>query len=160
MEVLKENQKNFKIKNVRALKGITKKEQILKAWYDGERDIRLLALDLNSTPSYVASVLQEAQLIEGYYDLYTSSRKPLNIYSQEMNERLGFKNIEIARRGVEKLEEAYHGLGEMKDRAGQHHFMMLSLIMFNRARFSGKLAEADLYRDWLVRHLMEEPNKR
>jgi hypothetical protein len=137
----------------------TKKSRIYEAWLAGERDIRHLAFDLNSTPSYVASVLQQAHLIEGYYDLYTSSQKPLNIYVQDLDEKIGFKDIAAAQHGVAKLEEGYHGLGEMKDRAGQHHFMVLALTMFNRARFSGKLAEANLYRDWLMKHLMEEPRQ-
>jgi hypothetical protein len=138
----------------------TKKCQILQAWESGERDIRLIALELISTPSYVASVLQAQGLIQGYQDLYTSSRNALNIYTQDLEERIGFKDMECARRGVAKLEEAYHGLGEMKDRAGQHHFMALSLMMFNRARYSGKISEANLYRDWLIKHLMEVPNRK
>jgi hypothetical protein len=135
----------------------SKKSQILELWQAGQRDIRHLALDLDTTPSYVASVLQAAHLIEGYHDLYTSSRIPLNIYSEELTERLGYKDLESTRRSVERLEEAYHGLGEMKDRAGQHHFMALALTMYNRARFSGKLEEANLYREWLLKHLMEKP---
>jgi hypothetical protein len=138
---------------------LTKKNQILEAWRAGERDIRALALDLDSTPSYVASVLQTAHLIEGYHDLYTSSQDSANIYSQDLSERIGFKDMEAAQAGVRKLEEAYHGLGEMRDRAGQHHFMVLALVMYNRARFSRKLPEANLYRDWLLKHLMEEPKK-
>ncbi len=135
----------------------TKKQQILEEWQSGRRDIRHLALDLDTTPSYVASVLQAAHLIEGYHDLYTSSQVPLNIYSGEMSERLSYKNVEAARHSVEKLEEAYHGLEEMKDRAGQHHFMSLALTIYNRARFSGKLEEAHIFRQWLLKHLMEEP---
>jgi hypothetical protein len=138
----------------------TKKSQIIELWQAGQRNIRLLALDLDSTPSYVGSVLQAAHLIQGYHDLYTSSQEPLNVYSEELTERLGYKNLEIARRSIEKLEEAYHGLGEMHDRAGQHHFMALALTMYNRARFAGKLEEANLYRQWLLKYLMEEPRRR
>jgi hypothetical protein len=147
---------NISKKLLARAKSPTKKEQILAAWESGDKDIRLLALDLDSTPSYVASVLQKSGFIEGYNDLYTSSRTALNIYAQDLGESIGFKDLEAAHHGVAKLEEAYHGLGEMKDRAGQHHFMALALIMFNRARFSRKLAEANLYREWLMKHLLEK----
>lgn len=159
MKTLKTENAIQQTRQISKLRNTTKKSQILEAWLAGDRDIRALALDLDSTPSYVASVLQSSGFIQGYHDLYTSTRMPLKIYSQDLNEKLSFKDSEAARHSVEKLEEAYHGLGEMKDRAGQHHFLTLALIMFNRARFSGKLSEANLFREWLLKYLMEEPQK-
>jgi hypothetical protein len=33
----------------------------------------------------------------------------------------------------------------------------MALVMFNRARWIGKMAEADIFRQWLVAHL-EQPD--
>ena len=42
------------------------------------------------------------------------------------------------------------------DRAGQHHALSMALVMFNRARWTGKACEADIFRQWLVAHLEQE----
>ncbi|MCA1639778.1 MAG: hypothetical protein LC768_15870, partial [Acidobacteria bacterium] len=37
-----------------------------------------------------------------------------------------------------------------QDRAGQHHTLEMALTMLDRARWTGKLEEAEVYRRWLV----------
>src|SRR5579872_843970 len=60
----------------------SKKEQILALFLSGLGDIGDIALITRSRPSYVASVLQEAGLHQGYFDLYTSTAQPMNVYSK------------------------------------------------------------------------------
>jgi hypothetical protein len=56
------------------------------------------------------------------------------------------------------LENAYRQFDFQGDRAGQHHALEMALIMFDRARFTGKRREAEIFRDWLVSHLeISEP---
>lgn len=42
-----------------------------------------------------------------------------------------------------------------KDRAGQHHALVMALTMFDRARWTGKTVEADIFRQWLQEQLNE-----
>jgi hypothetical protein len=37
---------------------------------------------MGARPSYVASVLQKSGLMSGYFDLYTTTAHPMNIYSK------------------------------------------------------------------------------
>lgn len=136
-------------------KGPTKKMQILKHWHEGLRNIWDIALDIDSRPSYVASVLQEAGLIQGYYDLYNSPIHPINIYSEDFRGRLGFRDLETAERSVELIESTYQDLAELSDRAGQHHCLVTALTMYDRARFSGKVEEAEVFRRWLIKRINE-----
>jgi len=54
---------------------------------------------------------------------------------------------------VEALENAYQYFARIKDRAGQHHALEMSLTMLDRARWTSKLEEAEIYRRWLVSKL-------
>lgn len=133
----------------------SKKEKILELWKSGQRDLWLMAEDLSTRPSYVASVLQNAGLIRGYYDLYTSPESAMNVYFDEFKGKLGFKDVATAERSIGLIEDVYHRLSEIKDRAGQHHCLVTALTMFNRARFIGKVHEAEVFRKWIIRHLSE-----
>lgn len=135
-------------------KAPSKKEQILELWDNGVRDLWHIALDLASQPSYVASVLQNAGKIHGYYDLYTSPDQPMNVYFETFRGKLGYRDMEAAQKSVRLLEELYYELLEMKDRAGQHHCLVTALTLFNRARYSGKIAESELFRSWIIGHMM------
>ena len=137
----------------------SKKAQILDSYQAGQKDIWHLAEDLGTQPSYVASVLQSAGLINGYYDLYTTSDNPMNIYAKEFQGQLGFKNQTAAERSVELIDRTYKKLSELKDRAGQHHCLVTAMTMYNRARFIGKQNEAEIFRIWLIRHLLESDPK-
>ncbi|HZT82845.1 MAG TPA: hypothetical protein VFA26_21620 [Gemmataceae bacterium] len=134
---------------------ITKKDQILELYVSGVTDVKDLALFTGSKPSYVASVLHGFGQAPAYFDLYTSTRQPMNVYSQLFAGRLGYRDVAAARQGVALLDQWYQQFGRTEDRAGQHHTMMLALIMFNRARWSNKPAEAAVYRDWLEARLHE-----
>jgi hypothetical protein len=106
-------------------------------------------------PSYVASVLQESGLMSGYFDLYTTSSHPMNVYSKFFAGKLGFKTEEASRESVELIDRLYKQFDMAGDRAGQHHALMMALMMFDRARWTGKGREADVFRQWLMARLNE-----
>jgi hypothetical protein len=134
-----------------------KKEQILSLYTGGISDVKDLAVITNSRPTYVASVLQRADLQPsgGYFDLYTSTSQPMNVYSKFFAGALGFKDVETARRSVEHIDRLYRQFGLAADRAGQHHALLMALTMFDRARWTNKTAEADIFRQWLLQQLQE-----
>src|SRR5262252_8875760 len=132
---------------------MTKKHQIIALYLSGITEIEDLATITGAQPSYVGAVLQQAGLIRGYFDLYTSTAHPMNVYSKLVTNKLGFKNEATARHSVEVLEELYQQFAMTRDRAGQHHALSMALVMFDRARWIGKMREADIFRQWLVAHL-------
>jgi hypothetical protein len=132
---------------------ISKKEQILSLFLYGISDVEDLSAIIGVRPSYVGSVLQEAGLVKDYFDLYTSTSHPMNIYSKFFVGKLGFKDEEAAKSGVETIDKLYQQFGIAQDRAGQHHALMMALTMFDRARWTGKGREAEIYRQWLMNEL-------
>jgi hypothetical protein len=136
----------------------TKKQQIIALYLLGVADIEDLAMMTNAGSSYVGKVLQDAGLIHGYFDLYTSTAHPMNVYSKFFAGRLGFRDEATARRSVAILEQGYEQFEQAGDRAGQHHALSMALVMFDRARWTGKIHEADFFRRWLVRHLTPAPS--
>lgn len=134
---------------------VPKKDQILSLYAGGITDVEDLAVITHSRPSYVASVLQEAQQLPGYFDLYTTSRHPMNVYSKYFAGKLGFKDEETARHSVELVDHFYRQFELAGDRAGQHHALMMALLIFDRARWSNKGPEADVFRQWLADRLHE-----
>ena len=128
----------------------SKKEMILSLYDSGTTEIETIAATSGAKPSYVGSVLQKEGLIDNYFDLYTSTAHPQNIYSKHFRGKLGFKDVKTAQSSVKTLERAHRYFDENKDRAGQHHTLELALTMLNRARWTGKLEEAEIYRQWLV----------
>jgi len=131
----------------------SKKEMILLLFEKGTTEIETIAAISGAKPSYVGSVLHQAGLIDNYFDLYTSTNYPMNIYSKHFRGKLGFKDVETARRSVRNLEEAYRYFDKLQDRAGQHHALEMALMMLDRARWTGKTDEAEVYRLWLVNKL-------
>lgn len=103
-------------------------------------------------PSYVAQVLQRAGLISGYFDLYTPTARVQNIYSRMFRNVLSFRDLESARRSVYQIDQLYQQFERAGDRAGQHQAMVLALTGQNRARWSGKYREAQVFHEWLVNH--------
>ncbi len=137
---------------------ITKNDQIVSVFLSGMTNLEELSKITGASNSYVGSVLQDAGLMTGYFDLYTTTANPMNVYSKFFVNKLGFKNEETAHRSVEVLENAYRQFDQQSDRAGQLHALEMALIMFDRARFTGKRREAEIFRDWLVSHLeISEP---
>src|SRR6476620_2341171 len=128
----------------------TKKDMILSLYNSGVQEIEMIAAISGAKPSYVGAVLHREGLVDNYFDLYTSTVYPMNVYSKHFRGKLGFKDIEAAERGVKTLENGYQYFSRILDRAGQHHTLELGLTMLDRARWSGKLEEAEIYRRWLV----------
>lgn len=130
----------------------TKKEQIVELYQSGITDIAEIVYQVGARPSYVAQVLQNAGLINGYYDLYTPTASDQNFYARFFRNVLAFKTVEAARRSIERIERLYNYFERIGDRAGQHHAMVLALTGKNRARWSGKHDAAKVFSDWLAAH--------
>jgi len=131
----------------------TKKQRILDLHAAGITDIVELARRVQTTTSYVAAVLTEAGLLRGYYDLYTTSARPMNYYGRLFQGILSFKNEASALDSVERIDKLYHYFEEQGDRAGQHHAMLVALTGRNRALGIGKVDEARIFSRWLIEHL-------
>ncbi|HKR00717.1 MAG TPA: hypothetical protein VJT09_08585 [Pyrinomonadaceae bacterium] len=134
---------------------VSRKDQIIALYLSGMNEIEDLAIITGARPSYVGSVLQESGLVKGYFDLYTSTAHPMNVYSKFFANKLGFKDEETARESVELIERLYRQFEYAQDRAGQHHALSMALVMFDRARWTGKGREADIFRQWLLGQLNE-----
>jgi hypothetical protein len=128
----------------------SKKDMILSLFENGTTEVETIAAISGAKPSYVGSVLQKEGLIDNYFDLYTSTNHPMNVYSKHFRGKLGFKDVETARASVRNLEQSYRYFDRLQDRAGQHHTLEMGLTMLDRARWTGKLEEAEIYRLWLV----------
>lgn len=136
-------------------KPVSKKDQITSLFTAGIEGVDDLAMITGARPSYVASVLQKAGLITGYFDLYTTSAQQMNVYSRFFAGRLGFKDLPTARQSVDLINRLYQQFGVARDRAGQHHALVMALTMFDRARWTGKQTEAEVFRRWLLDHLQD-----
>ncbi len=128
----------------------SKKDQIISLFTSGMGSIEDLAMITGSRPSYIASVLQSAGLMSGYFDLYTTTAHPMNVYSRFFAGKLGFKDEETARQSVELIDRYYRQFEMAGDRAGQHHALMMAMTMFNRARWTRKGREAEIFRRWIT----------
>jgi hypothetical protein len=134
---------------------VSKKDQIISLFTSGISSVEDLAMITRARPSYIASVLQEAGLMSGYFDLYTTTSHPMNVYSKFFAGRLGYRDEATARQSVELIERYYHQFETAGDRAGQHHALMMAMTMFDRARWTRKPREAEIFRQWLVTRLTE-----
>src|SRR5437588_10576142 len=130
----------------------TKKEQILSLYERGTRDIAEIVRRVKARPSYVAQVLQTAGHLDGYFDLYTTTGREQNVYTRYFRNVLAFRNLEAARESVARIDRLYNYFERLGDRAGQHQAMVLALTGKNRARWSGKLEESEVFSDWLAAH--------
>ncbi|HYG08700.1 MAG TPA: hypothetical protein VD835_01885 [Pyrinomonadaceae bacterium] len=139
----------------RRARRVNKKDQILALFTSGIGEVEDLAMITGSRPSYVGSILQEAGLNPGYFDLYTSTSHPMNVYSKFFAGKLGFRDEETARASLELIDRLYRQFEFAGDRAGQHHALTMGLTMYNRARWTGKSAEAAVFREWLLARLQE-----
>ena len=134
---------------------VSKKDQILTLYKAGITDVTELAAITASRSSYVASVLHGAEALPSYFDLYTSTAQPMNIYSKYFANRLSYKDVAAARESVNLIDHLYRQFEVAGDRAGQHHALLMALTMFDRARWTGKAPEADIFRRWLKERLDE-----
>lgn len=135
---------------------ISKKDQVISLFRMGITTVEELAHLTGSRPSYIANVLRENHLLSGYFDLYTSTQRPMNVYSKFFARKLGFKNTAIARRSIHYLETLYRQFAQQGDRAGQHHTLFMGLTMRNRALWSDKLREAEIFTRWLMQKLTSD----
>src|SRR5262249_291213 len=114
-----------------------------------------LALIIHARPSYVASVLQDAGLKTGYFDLYTHTAQPMNVYSKFFANKLSYKDETAACASVALIDHLYRQFELAQDRAGPHPALVMALTLFDRARWSNKAQEAEVFRKWLVDRLSE-----
>ncbi len=129
---------------------LSKKAIILSLYNAGTTEIEAIAAISGAKPSYVGSVLHKEGLIDNYFDLYTSTNYPMNVYTKHFRGKLGFRDVLTAQRSIGNLEDSYRYFADQQDRAGQHHTLEMALTMLDRARWTGKLEEAEIYRRWLV----------
>jgi len=130
----------------------TKKEQILALYKAGTTDIAQIVRQVAARPSYVAQVLQSAGHLSGYFDLYTTTAREQNVYTRFFRNVLSFKTVEAARESVQKLDRLYNYFERLGDRAGQHQACVIALTGKNRARWSGKQDESEVFSEWLATH--------
>ena len=130
----------------------TKKEQIVSLYASGTKDIAEIVRRVKARPSYVAQVLQQAGHLDGYFDLYTTTGREQNVYTRYFRNVLHFRNVEAARESVARIDRLYNYFERLGDRAGQHQAMILALTGKNRARWSGKTEESQIFSDWLAAH--------
>src|SRR5829696_3933020 len=130
----------------------TKKEQIVSLFESGTKDIAEIVRKVKARPSYVAQVLQQAGHLGGYFDLYTTTGREQNVYTRYFRNVLHFRNPEAARESVARIDRLYNYFERLGDRAGQHQAMILALTGKNRARWSGKTEESQIFSDWLAAH--------
>jgi hypothetical protein len=130
----------------------TKKEQIVSLFESGTKDIAEIVRKVKARPSYVAQVLQQAGHLDGYFDLYTTTGREQNVYTRYFRNVLHFRNPEAARESVARIDRLYNYFERLGDRAGQHQAMILALTGKNRARWSGKLEESQVFSEWLAAH--------
>jgi len=135
-----------------AVENRSKKEQILDLYEAGTTDIADIVRRVKARPSYVAQVLQTAGYLSGYFDLYTTTGREQNIYTRFFRNVLSFKSADAARESVQKIDRLYNYFERLGDRAGQHQAMVLALTGKNRARWSGKHEEAQVFSEWLATH--------
>jgi hypothetical protein len=133
----------------------SRKDQIISLFLSGMGEIEDIAVITGARASYVGSVLQEAGLHQGYFDLYTSTAHPQNIYSKFFAGKLGFKDVETASESIALIDRLYRQFEFAGDRAGQHHALTMALTMFDRARWTGKGREAGVFLNWLTARLGE-----
>ena len=138
--------------DVTAAEPRSKKDRIIALFESGITDVAEIVRHVAARPSYVAQVLQGAGLITGYFDLYTTTTREQNVYSRFFRNVLSFRNIEAARESVQKIDRLYNYFERLGDRAGQHQAMVLALVGKNRARWSGKHEESEVFSQWLAAH--------
>ena len=79
---------------------VSKKDQILTLFKAGITEVADLAAITASRTSYVASVLHQTDELPDYFDLYTSTSRPMNAYSKFFAGKLAYRDESAARQGV------------------------------------------------------------
>jgi hypothetical protein len=129
----------------------TKREQVLALYEGGTKDIAEIVRQVKARPSYVAQVLQKAGLMDEF-DLYTTTDAERNIYTRYFRNVLNFKDVGAARESVKRINRLYNYFERLGDRMGQHHACVVALTGRNRAKWSGKAEESEVFAGWLASH--------
>jgi hypothetical protein len=137
---------------MKAMKRLTKKD-LTVSLYSAGRSVEEIARALSTSPSYVANVLVEAGKSPDYNDLYVSSVAQKG-YAQLFRGVLQFKTLEAALESVEQIDRMFHAFERQRDRRGMHQAQLTALIGKNRAESLGKYAEAQVFAEWLMEHLV------
>jgi hypothetical protein len=136
-----------------ATEAVSKKATILDLWENQNvRDIAEIVRRVKARPSYVAQVLQQAGHLDGYFDLYSQTGREQNVYTRYFRNVLHFRDEEAARESVKRIDRLFNYFERLGDRAGAHQAMILALTGYNRARWSGKLEESRVFKEWLDAH--------
>ena len=134
------------------LESASKKDRIIALYESGTTDIAAIVRQTKARPSYVAQVLQRAGFLSGYFDLYTTTAREQNVYTRFFRNVLSFKTVDAARESVEKIDRLFNYFERLGDRAGQHQACVIALVGKNRARWSGKQEESEVFNEWLAAH--------
>lgn len=134
----------------------SKKDQILSLFLTKHMPPEEIVEEVEASLSYVAKVLQDAGYLQNYFDLYTSTKHSMNIYSRLFAHRIGFKTQKIAQKSVHILDQWYRKFKKSNDRTGQHHALVVALTMFNRARWIKKKEEALIFQQWIIQCLNDD----
>jgi hypothetical protein len=134
------------------------KRQLARELYGQGLRVDTIAGLLETDPAYVANSLIDAGYTPEYVDLYTHTG-PQNRYARQLAGVLRFKDLDVARKSVAKIDEIYHRFEAARDRRGQHQTQLLALTGKNRAEGIGKFKEARLFAEWLIEHLAVEDDR-
>jgi hypothetical protein len=128
------------------------KKSLALSLHNAGYTVEAIAQALDTSPSYIANVVAAAGRTPDYHDLYVSTAA-LSGYAKQFQGVLRFKDVETARKSVQRLDEMYRAFVQQGDRRGQHHAQLLALIGKNRAEGIGKYEEAQVFANWLRAHL-------
>jgi len=130
----------------------TKREQILELYESGTRDIAEIARQVRARPSYIIEVLHRGGHIGCHFDIYEITDAERNLYARYFRTVLDLKDMAAARESVERINRLYNYFERLGDRMGQHHACVVALTGKNRARWSGKPEESEVFSAWLASH--------
>ena len=132
------------------------KKKLAAEMYEKGINVSTIAELLKTEPSYVANALIEQGYVPNYMDLYTSTG-PQNVHAARRSGVLRFKDLEAARASVSRIEQLFNQFITSQDRRGIHQCQVLALVGKNRAEGVGKVQEAKLFEDWLVKAVQRKP---
>jgi hypothetical protein len=130
----------------------TKREQILALYEGGTKDVEEIAHQVKARVSHVIEVLHRAGHLGCHWDLYEITDAERAIYARYFRTVLDLKDVEAARESVTRIDRLFNYFERLGDRMGMHHAQIVALTGKNRARWSGKLEESQIFSDWLASH--------
>jgi hypothetical protein len=131
---------------------VSKREQILSLYEGGTKDIEAIAHQVKARVSHVIDVLHRSGHLGCHWDLYEITDAERNIYARYFRSALDLKDVGAARESVARIDRLYNYFERLNDRMGMHHAQIVALTGKNRARWSGKTEEAEVFAEWLASH--------